>query len=296
MHEYDVTIKSLLQRSFTGEVLSEWTGVQVTRWHNTDLPVVRSRRADLLGEDRQGTLFHIELQSRNDPEMALRMLEYACAIRRKFVRFPRQLVFYVGSSPLKMSGAFDVPGISYSCRIADIRELDSERLLKSGRLEDNILAVLAGVNDGREVARRILHKIAESAPEERSRALTELTVIAGLRGSAGVIIEEESKQMPILDDIMDHPVLGRERRRGIELGITKGIEVGREKGRQEGRLEGIQEGLQEGERQILLRLMSKRFGRIPASAKKRLEEMTPRQLERLAVQLLTASSLEDLLG
>ena len=275
MHEYDVALKSLLQRSLTGSVMADWAGVRIARWHNTDLPVVRSRRADLLGEDRKGHLFHIELQSRNDPDMALRMLEYACAIRRKFGSFPRQLVLYVGSPPLKMSGSLATAGISFSCRVADIRDADPEKLLQSEHLEDNILAVLAGNRDRRELTRRILQRIAENAPGERTRALTELTVISGLRGSAGVIIEEESKQVPILDDIMDHPVLGRERRRGIELGLKKGRE--------------------EGERELLLFMMTKRFGRVPVWAKKRLAEMSTRQLQRTGIQLLTAPSLHDLL-
>ncbi|MDE3195361.1 MAG: DUF4351 domain-containing protein [Acidobacteriota bacterium] len=280
MHEYDVTLKGLLQRSLKGSVFSDWMGVRVTRWHNTDLPVVRSRRADLLGEDPGGVLFHLELQSRNDPEMALRMLEYASAIRRKFRSFPRQLVLYVGAAPLKMEGGLTTPGLSYQCRIADIREVDSERLLRSAHLEDSVLAVLAGAANSRELTRRILHRIAESPPGERSRALTELTVISGLRAATGVIIEEETRQMPILDDIMDHPVLGRERRRGIELGLKKGRE----------------EGIQDGERQMLLRQMTRRFGRLPAWARKRLDEMKVRELERIGVELLSARTLEDLLG
>lgn len=134
VHEYDVTLKGLLQRSLTGSVLSDWVGMRIARWHNTDLPVVRSRRADLLGEDRKARLFHLGLQSRNDPDMALRMLEYATVIQRKYRRIPRQLVLCVGSAPLTMSGYLRTRHLSFRCPVTDIRELDSEQLLARAHL------------------------------------------------------------------------------------------------------------------------------------------------------------------
>jgi flagellar biosynthesis/type III secretory pathway protein FliH len=85
--------------------------------------------------------------------------------------------------------------------------------------------------------------------------------------------------MPILDDIMDHEVIGRERRRGIEIG------------RQEGR----QEGQQEGELKLLCRQIEKRFGAIPASVTETLRGKSAAELEELGLRLLDASSLTELL-
>ena len=53
MHEYDIALKSILTRR-TGTLLTRLTGLEVARWHNTEFPEVRSRRADLLGETLQG--------------------------------------------------------------------------------------------------------------------------------------------------------------------------------------------------------------------------------------------------
>jgi predicted transposase/invertase (TIGR01784 family) len=100
MHESDAILKSILTR-LAGSVLIELTGFAVERWHNTELPAVRHRRADLLGETSSGRLVHIELQSTNQAHMPLRMLEYALAIHRKFHRFPEQIVLYVGNAPLR---------------------------------------------------------------------------------------------------------------------------------------------------------------------------------------------------
>ena len=90
MHENDITLKSLLRRG--SETLLALTNLPVEKWHNIELPEVRNRRADLLGETGDGRILHIELQSTNDSTMALRMMEYCAAIYRQFGRFPEQTV------------------------------------------------------------------------------------------------------------------------------------------------------------------------------------------------------------
>jgi len=57
-----------------------------------ELPEIRDLRVDLLGETAENGLVHIELQSANDSDMALRMAEYSIAIRRRFGRNPAQLI------------------------------------------------------------------------------------------------------------------------------------------------------------------------------------------------------------
>jgi len=85
--------------------------------------------------------------------------------------------------------------------------------------------------------------------------------------------------MPILDDIMDHQVYGPLRREGIKIGLEKGREEGLER-----------------ERRIVLRLIAKRFGPVPAAARKRIEALSATKLERIALRLLDAKSLDELLG
>ena len=74
MHEYDTAFKLTLQH--VDETFRELLGTAITRWHNVELPDVRSGRVDLLGETETGQLIHIELQSSNDAKMAQRMLQY----------------------------------------------------------------------------------------------------------------------------------------------------------------------------------------------------------------------------
>lgn len=58
----------------------------------------------------------------------------------------------------------------------------------------------------------------------------------------------------------------------------------------------IERGRREGERAVLLRLLVKRFGALPADAETTVEAATPSDLERMLSRVLTASTLEDVLG
>jgi hypothetical protein len=78
--------------------------------------------------------------------------------------------------------------------------------------------------------------------------------------------------MPILDDIMDHRVLGPM------------IRDARVKGRKE-----------EG-RQMVVRMIDKRFGPPPAWVQTRFDGMQIDEIESAALRLLDAGTLEEVLG
>lgn len=84
--------------------------------------------------------------------------------------------------------------------------------------------------------------------------------------------------MPVLNDILDHKVLGREFKRGIETGKQNGIAIGRK-----------QQAIK-----ILSDLITKRFGPVPDTAKTRLEKLSVPELEILIDRLFGISSLEEL--
>jgi len=230
----------------------------------------------MLGETGDGQLIHIELQSSNDPSMALRMAEYALLIMREFGRFPEQVVLYVGLPPLRMNPQLTGPHLAFNCRIVDIRELDGEGLLESASLEDNIVGILSGLRDERAAVRRVLERIAASDAKDRPIALAELMILAGLR-KMSAIIEQEAKRMPILDDIMDHEVLGREFKRGLA------------QGREQGREQGLATA-----RTTLLRLIEKRFGQIPDWARQKVNSLDAAAIGEIIVKAVDAPTLEAL--
>lgn len=74
---------------------------------------------------------------------------------------------------------------------------------------------------------------------------------------------------------------------GVRKGLEKGLEKGREEGREEGRLEGM--------RAVVLGLLERRFGPLPAASRAKLERIpSAEELSRLADRVLDARSVEDL--
>jgi hypothetical protein len=141
-------------------------------------------------------------------------------------------VLYVGQAPMRMMNSLKGGSVSVEYHLVDIREFSAEQLLASDRLEDNVIAVLMRAGDEPAAVRWVLRCIAESEPARRGAALAELMILAGLRNLAD-IITQEVQQMPILDDIMDNPLIGPKIRQGIEGRVEK-----RPSGRPSGRRAG----------------------------------------------------------
>jgi predicted transposase YdaD len=278
MHEYDTVLKALLQSS-ENSIFEQITGARIGRWLNVELPEVQQTRVDLLFEtlEMPRRLIGLELQSANDASLPLRMAEYSLRVYRVHQQFPEQYVLYVGNAEMRMSA--ELVGTNHVCRytLVDIRTLDEETLLESPFAADNIIAILTHHRDRREAVRRILARIAKLESGARDAAFSKLMILAGLR-KLGDSIRTEVKQMPILDDIMDHDVIGPAIRQGL----------------QQGRLEGKLEGKQEGELIILRRLLDRRFGPLPAWADERLTRLSIAEIEDLSVRLLDAPTIEEL--
>jgi hypothetical protein len=205
--------------------------------------------------------------------MALRMLDYGLRVYERHEEFPRQIVLYLGEAPLRMSNELRFPALAFEYRLVDIRELDGARLCESDSIGDNIISLLARWPDRTEAIRRILRRIAALEPARRGRALAQLVILAGLRKLA-TEVEGEARRMPILDDILDHEVLGREYKRGLR--------------------EGLREGEQKGEWHLLRRILEKRFGPLPPWAEERLRACSVEQLDRIGEGFLDATNLDEL--
>ncbi len=84
--------------------------------------------------------------------------------------------------------------------------------------------------------------------------------------------------------------------KGLEQGLQQGIQQGIEKGIQKGMQQGLDEGIQQGEARLLMRLLTRRFGKLPAWAEARLSGASAAQLEGWLDAALAADSLEAVLG
>jgi predicted transposase YdaD len=281
VHEYDTVLKSLLTGS-PNSFFHQITGAKRGRWLNVELPKVMQARVDLLFETAvTRELILLELQSHNDSSLPVRMAEYALLIWRIYQRFPKMYVLYVGSQRLRMPSQLDTPYLTCRYTVIDIRQWNAEALLQSNHPADAVLSILAGAANPPETVRRILDRVAKMKEPHRKIAFSKLMILAGIRQLDGVV-KQEAKQMPILNDIMDHGVIG------------PAIRQGRKEGMAEGKAAGKLEGKMEEAAALAQRQLTARFGPLSPKTKKRLASLTLPELEDLAIRLLSAKSITEL--
>ena len=274
---YDTTLKTLFQ-SPPPQLLQLLIGGQAREMLTVEYPTVQMRRPDLVVRLTDGRLYHLELQSTNDPAMPWRMLEYFYLLCQAYGQPPYQQVLYVGDAALTMATCLEYPTLLFEYEVIDIRTLNGETLLASAALEDNLLAILCRLANPREAIQRLLTRIAGVAGAARDDALAQLLALAGLRRIHPLVIEE-TKRMPITINIRENPFFR---------------EVF-EEGKQEGHQEGHQEGRQEEAVALLCRQLEHRFGPLPASARQQIEAADTPTLEAWGLRLLDATSLEEVL-
>src|SRR5262249_34288755 len=146
-----------------------------------ELPKSRNLRMDLLGETVEGELIHLELQSSNDPRVAVRMAEYWFGVYRMFERFPRQVCVYLGDAPMKMPDKLRAKRFNFEYELIDIRTLDGDQLLASPHIGDNLFAILARLRDHKDAVRKMVAKFAGLPTGARDAAMHQLWTLAGLR-------------------------------------------------------------------------------------------------------------------
>ena len=279
---YDAVLKDLFQRDHPTlltqliglDPISRGVGVKQTL--NVELAIVEERRADLLFELEDESLFLLDLQSSNDSAMGYRVGIYALVASQKYKRKVRAVVLYTGMERMRMQGHLDAGSAKVDYELIDIRDMSAETLLRGGP-GDWALALLA--NGGPERMREIILKAMKLKSPKRERLLTQLTVLAGLR-RLDKTIKMEMKQMSEYVDIQKNVIL-----RDIwRDGLTKGRAEGEAKGKAEGALA------------ILSSQLEEKFGPLPSWAAARLRKATPDQTRLWSRKVLTAATLESVVG
>ena len=276
--EFDATLKEFFQQQPTSLLMELTGGVPVVEFLNVELPSVQERRLDLVLLLEDGTLLHIELQSTNDGDMGLRMLEYFALLWRRYRKPVRQVVLYVGTPRMRMSGVFETAALRFSFTLRDVREWRAEELLASPRWGDQVLAILGGTDDPREVVRGLLARIAGMTRDQRERALRYMLILAGLR-KFGIIIGEEVRRMGVTINWAQYPA----------------VRAAKVAAKAEGRAEGKAEGEIRGVRDALTMVLKRRFGPVPAWALKKIENASKEQAMAWLVEAGEAAKLTELI-
>ena len=249
------------------------TGARPVELLSVEFASVEKRFPDLVSRLEDGRIFHLEVQSTNDPRMPQRMLHYRTLIRARFegVRM-LQHVLYIGGPPLLMETYIEEEDLSYRFHLSDIREIDEEVLLRSESEAERMLAVLSRTRDDRATIRRILGSWARAPRRERDDLIEKLMLLSGLRRLDSAVAEEV-RNMAFTLDYMENDFF-----RGL---IEERVE------------KGIQQALENGQATMISKLLTKRFGVLAPDIEQKLTSAHSEQLERWALRLLDASTLDE---
>jgi hypothetical protein len=298
-------VRDLLEGFVDGEWLSGWEFDTLERvsdnYVSDDL---RSRADDIVWRIRyrgHHVYLLIEFQSTHEPFMAVRVLTYEGLLYQELIRARRvvsgdglpailPIVLYNG---VQRWWAPEELTSSYTCDRPDGLEKYAMQcrylLIDEGRyteaelsLEENAVATLFRLENCR-------------SPEQVPVLVADLMAWLERAGQHSlrrafriwldkVFFPRLGKGRALVNDLWEEQTMLAERVLEWEAEF---LQRGRQAGREEGR--------QEGEVALLLRLLRRRFGELPPSARDRVKVAEPAQLERWGERMLEAQSLSEVL-
>lgn len=303
---YDRVLKDLFQTD-NPTLLEQLTGgLHVKEFLNVEFPCVMERRADLVARLEDGSIVHFEFQGRNDGKIGYRQGIYCLLIAEKYERPVHQVVLYLGNAPMRMKSALDAGSAKVKFRLMDIREIAANQLMQSSRASDWALALLAA--GGEQKMSEIMRRICSLNTHARIKALTQVIVLSGLRGYAERLRMELSDMGSLNFDIRDNVILWEMYQKVLIEGKAEGKAIGKAEGKAEGKVEGKAIGEARGEAKgkalgetfgmakMLSGQLETKFGKVPKWAQARLQTAKKVQLGRWSRKIITAETLEAVIG
>ena len=297
--------------------------------NNEYTEVEQQRSSDIvwkakLGERDVYIYIFMELQSRNERMMALRMLNYSALLQMDILKqqpdtkaltpvFP--LVLYTGLSrwnaPTQLSDLFpDMPDeLKQWQPHIQFKLIDEHRIMISESQHQQDLAliellILAEQAKGWPVMRRVVSELREKLNAEHIDPKDTLVKAVSYRlnylinhritGNTEAPTFTTSEPATTLEEVSDM----LDQTEHIDW-YASAVEDGRSEGFENGRSEGIVEGIEQGEQKILLGLLNKRFGSdspLPLWALNKVQNANSQQIEQWSDRLFSAKALEDVLS
>ena len=277
-NEYDINLRSLVA-DYSQDFL-HWLVSDTARVEEVVNPVFasRERRADFVMRYSTSTgdsgILHIEFQRQAIPEMPLRMMEYALSIVLNHGKAPRQVLILLENSRTarEMPDAYEDEGLRVQYRVIRLWEQDPAVIL-AGSLPGliplvSLMGPLDKLMDRLEVCEAAIAEQVELKSEQQD-LLAIATLLTSLQPKARDVVEKFIRSRRMVD-LMESPLLKDWLREAEEKGEVK-----------------------EGQR-MLVRLLSRKFGKLPTSLLSDLEAITSAgQLEKLLDVAVDATSLNE---
>jgi hypothetical protein len=217
--KYDRSLRELL-----GEVPKEFikilTDKNPKKFLDISFPTTKEFRVDLLVLLEDNSIFHLEVQTKNDNNMDIRMLQYYSFIKEKYkTNSISQMVLFLGDNNMFMNNEINDNFINYSFVLKDIKEIDCENLIQSDDINDNVLAILCKIEKFELFWNKLSIKLLSLPEKRREDYLKKISLLLGLRPTIKKRLKE--LDMPIVLEVREDDPFYQD---GIQKGIQKGVD------------------------------------------------------------------------
>ncbi len=295
-NQYDTIIKDLFTDG-TQDLINYFSDIPATVVSDLkiEFPQVETRVSDLVvkAESDQGPVaIHLEFQSRNDDEMPYRMLRYALEIHQTY-RLPiYQMVIYFGQREMNMAGQLHYRlgtknMLDYRYRLVDLGKITYEELKGSPHQQLRSLLPLADREKRKKEGEEFLRQCAKDILSSDLHRETKKAVLLRAEIFAGLVYDRQVIEL-IFREV--EQMLNIEESAGYQRIFEKGLVKGRQEGWQEGRQEGRQESLAD----VAIRLLSKKFRKLPREYVARIKEQDTYILQQVIDNIFDINDLSEL--
>jgi hypothetical protein len=228
---------------------------------------------DLVVRLADGRILQIEFQSKNDPRIEWRCLEYWQLISEQWPGSQVvQVVIYLGDGPLKMASGITRGDLKFRFHVLNLQDVNADVFLSSQNDNERMLAVLCKSAEPRATIAAILGSWKHLPAKEVREKIANLFVLSQLR-KRDTIVKEESADMPVELDITENALYK----------IAKAA----------GEAQGAALGEARGEAKLLTKFLERRFGPLPDAIRSRISAADVDALDQWADRMDTAQTLDE---
>ena len=249
-----------------------------------------------LSGEPQLVLIHLEIQGHYESDFPLRMYVYHYRLFDKYER-PIVSLAVLGDDDAKWrphSYETELWGCRSSLEFPVVKLTDYESRWAELAQDRNPFAVMVMAHlrtrttkhdpTARLNSKMALVRALYERGYERQQILELFRFVDWLLHLPDEFEQQFHEQLQAYEATMSTPYITSIERRGIEKGIQQGIE------------QGIAKGLEDHARATLRRLLTQRFGALPAIINQRIEQAPQTQLDAWLDQVISAPSLESIFG
>jgi predicted transposase YdaD len=216
----------------------------------TDIQRTKEKKTDFLrkmlyASPSKNFILHAEIQTKDDPNMIYRMMEYHAMLLSKYKISVIQLVFYFGKGISKMQNVYKDANNYFRYELISIQQFSYRIFLESERPEELILAILADFENctAEQIADLIFAraKVIVNETFGIEKFVNQIEVISKIRNLGNFIQKYIEKNMTL----------------ELKLEDSFTYKKGKREGRREGKREGKREGEKENRDKMILAMLKK---------------------------------------